>query len=296
MASGTRLAPTDTRSATEAAVKTITYDPTFYLGSAAHYLRGRPPYSRELLTVLTRELDLDGSGELLDVGCGPGVLAVELALAFDTVVGLDPDEAMLEHARQHAAESNVGNARWINARAEDIASLGLSPMRTVSFGQSFHWTDQDAVADVVYDLLEPGGAIVLVAPDIDVGTAPPNPDDPPIPDNEVQAIIRRYLGPKPRAGKGHREPNADRYEDALARTRFGRPRVVHAAGRPDITRDVDGVISGYLSMSYAAPHLFGVRLDSFVAELRDLLERTTDTGRFFDWPGDTALLIAQKPA
>lgn len=277
-------------------VRRITYDPTFYLGSAEHYLRGRPPYSRELLNVLTRELHLDGSGQLLDVGCGPGVLAVELAPAFDTVIGLDPDLAMLDHARRHAADNNVSNARWINARADEIGDLGLEPMRAVSFGQSFHWTDRETVADCVYELLEPGGAIVLVAPDIDVGTAQANPADPPIPDSEVQDIIRRYLGPERLAGKSRREPNADRYEDALARTRFGRPRVLHAPGRPDITRDIDGVISGYLSMSYAAPHLFGDRLDSFVSELRDLLERDTDTGRYSDWPGDTAVLIAIKPA
>ncbi|MDQ1375419.1 MAG: hypothetical protein QOJ09_2757, partial [Actinomycetota bacterium] len=52
----------------------VEYDPTIYLGSASHYLRGRPPYSQELGTVLGRELQLDGTGTLLDVGCGPGVL------------------------------------------------------------------------------------------------------------------------------------------------------------------------------------------------------------------------------
>ena len=60
-------------------------------------------------------------------------------------------------------------------------------------------------------------------------------------------------------------------------------------------RDVDGVISGYLSMSYAAPHLFGDRLDDFVGELRDLLSTRTTTGKFWDWPGDTAVLIGIKP-
>ena len=57
----------------------MTYDPTFYRGAAPHYRRGRPPYSAHLLDVFTRELGLDGHGTLLDVGCGPGVLAVELA-------------------------------------------------------------------------------------------------------------------------------------------------------------------------------------------------------------------------
>jgi hypothetical protein len=29
----------------------------------------------------------------------------------------------------------------------------------VTFGQSFHWTDEQQVAEVVYDMLEPGGAV-----------------------------------------------------------------------------------------------------------------------------------------
>jgi precorrin-6B methylase 2 len=62
------------------------YDPTQYLGSARHYLAGRPPYSAELAAVLAAELELDGTGRLLDVGSGPGVLAVQLAGLFEHVL------------------------------------------------------------------------------------------------------------------------------------------------------------------------------------------------------------------
>jgi hypothetical protein len=57
----------------------MSYDPTTYLGSAPHYRYGRPPYSPDLEAVLTNELGLDGNGRLLDVGCGPGILALRLA-------------------------------------------------------------------------------------------------------------------------------------------------------------------------------------------------------------------------
>ena len=80
--------------------------------AAAHYLRGRPPYSRELAAVLRGELGLDGTGVLVDVGCGPGSLAVQLAGLFDTVVGIDPEPAMLAEARHHAALHGV-DASWI---------------------------------------------------------------------------------------------------------------------------------------------------------------------------------------
>ena len=50
----------------------------------------------------------------------------------------------------------------------------------------------------------------------------------------------------------------------------------------------DEVVSGYLSMSFAAPDRFGDRLDDFVTDLRALLAERSPTGLFHDWPGDTA--------
>ncbi|HEY9377377.1 MAG TPA: class I SAM-dependent methyltransferase, partial [Jiangellaceae bacterium] len=70
-----------------------------YATAAAHYLRGRSPYSAQLAEVMRAELGLDGTGTLIDVGCGPGVLAVQLAPLFETVIGLDPEPAMLAEAR-----------------------------------------------------------------------------------------------------------------------------------------------------------------------------------------------------
>jgi SAM-dependent methyltransferase len=110
----------------------VDYDPTQYRGSAPHYLAGRPPYSAELGAVLAGELGLDGTVHLLDVGCGPGVLAVQLAALVERVTALDPDADMLEQARAHAASSGVARIEFIHARAEDIADLGLPPTRMVS--------------------------------------------------------------------------------------------------------------------------------------------------------------------
>jgi trans-aconitate methyltransferase len=120
-----------------------------YVTAAAHYLRGRPPYSAQLLDVMRAELGLDGTGTLIDVGCGPGVLAVQLAPLFDTVIGIDPEPAMLAEASRHAAAHHV-NVVWIEARAEDLANLELPAARLVIFGQSLHWTDHRRVLAVVY--------------------------------------------------------------------------------------------------------------------------------------------------
>jgi len=273
----------------------VPYDPTLYLGAAAHYARGRPAYSRSLAPALEAELGLDGRGRLLDVGCGPGMLTVELAGCFAEAIGLDPDADMLAAGARRAAEAGIAHVRWVRAVAEDIPALGLGTFRLVTFGQSFHWTDRERVAEAVYDILEPGGALALVVHDVDAGPKPQGPGHPPIPHDAIRDLITAYLGPRRRAGQGFSNPHPDRYEDALGRTRFGRPYSIVVPGRPDIVQDADGVLSNFLSTSFAAPHLFGDRLDAFERDLRGVLAARSPGGLFWDWPGDTRVDIALKP-
>jgi ubiquinone/menaquinone biosynthesis C-methylase UbiE len=135
----------------------VSYDPTIYQGAAAYYRHGRPAYSPQLEAALTEELGLNGTGRLLDGGCGPGILTVRFVHLFEEAVGLDPDPAMLAEGRRLAEERGITNIRWVQARAEDLPAAAPGPYRLITFGQSFHWTDEARVAEVVYDMLEPGG-------------------------------------------------------------------------------------------------------------------------------------------
>ena len=231
-------------------------------------------------------MHLDGTGTLIDVGCGPGVLAVQLAPLFDTVIGIDPEPAMLAEARRHAAAHDVV-ADWIEARAEDLATLQLPAPRLVTFGQSIHWTDRQPVLVAVHELLAPGAAVALIAPAIEHGTPPADPVAPPIPHDEIEQLLGQYLG-------WSRSPRVDTYETSLEQSPFGESHVAHAPGRTDIIRTTDEVISGYLSMSFAAPDRFANRLDAFMAELQALLTDVSPAGRFHDWPGDTVIIWATK--
>jgi ubiquinone/menaquinone biosynthesis C-methylase UbiE len=269
------------------------YDPTLYRGSAAYYTRGRPPYSRSLASALATEVDLDGLGRLLDVGCGPGTLTIALADHFEEAIGLDPDADMLASAADRAVAAN--NIRWVQALAEDIPDLDLGKFRLVTFGQSFHWTERERVAEAVFEILEPGGALALIGHAHEGRPQPAGPKYPPIPHDAIRALISRYLGTLRRAGQGYFTQHANRYEDLLARTRFGMPRRVFCAGRADIVQDIDGVLAGYLSTSFAAPHLFGERLQEFESDFRAELAALSPNGLFWDWPGDTEILLASKP-
>lgn len=272
------------------------YDATIYAGAAAHYRYGRPAYSPRLEAVLTEELDLDGSGRLLDGGCGPGILAVRLAHLFEETVGLDPDPAMLAEGRRIADERGITNIHWVRAPAEDLPGAAPGPYRLVTFGQSFHWTDEARVAEAVYDLLEPGGALALIVHTVEGRPVPPSPGPPPIPHAEIEALVEAYLGSTKRAGQGTAPVRTHRFEDVLVRTRFGAPRVIFAPGIPDLVRASESVLSGYFSLSSSAPHLFGDRVADFAREVRELLAARSPEGLFWDWPGDTEVVLARKPS
>jgi len=272
------------------------YDPAIYRGSAPHYRHGRPPYSPELETVLAREAGLDGGGRLLDAGCGPGVLTIRLAPLFEQAVGLDPDADMLAQGRAAAVEKEIANIRWVQGLAEDLPGVAPGPYRLVTFGTSFHWTDEQRVAEIVYDMLEPGGTLALIVHTVAGRPRPPDPGVPAIPHDEVKALVVKYLGSAQRAGQGVARARTHRFEDVLARTRFGVPRQLFAPGIPDLLRDSESVLSGYLSLSSSAPHLFGDSLEDFSAEVRTLLANRSAGALFWDWPGDTEVVMARKPA
>lgn len=271
------------------------FDPQAFEGTAEYYAVGRPPYSAQLADTVARELSLDGTGRLLDVGCGPGVLVLALAQWFDHVTALDPDSGMLRVGRQRCQQAGVLNVRWLQGVAEDIVELNLGSWRVVTFGQSFHRVRRLEVAEAVYDLLVPEGSLVLISHNVDDNRPrPANPGRPEVPHAAVRELILDYLGESTRRYLATwDEGQPARFEDTLLQTRFGGSRTVYVPGRPDLV-SADTVVANCFSLSYAAPRWFGDRRADFEADLRHLLHKHSPDGLFWDWPGDTELVIATK--
>ena len=69
---------------------------------------------------LDRIVDLSGaisSDSVLDVGCGPGLLACAFAARVRSVTGVDVTAAMLQQARAEQRLRDLPNARWVQADA-----------------------------------------------------------------------------------------------------------------------------------------------------------------------------------
>jgi SAM-dependent methyltransferase len=258
-----------------------TWDETVFEGTAAYYRQGRKPYAPGLAEVLAEHLALDGHGRLLDVGCGPGTIALFFVHLFDNVVGLDPDPGMLAEAQRTAADEQVASATWVQMRAEDLPGT-LGTFRVISFGQSFHWMDRLRVASAVREMLDPNGAVVQV--DLwhtdPPGQDPPSGPYPAVPEAAIDELRRRWLGPDRRAGQGFRNTSPDG-EDAIFQAAGFAPEELAVV--PDdrvLERSVDDVVAWVLSTSSTAPHLFGEYLGAFVDDLRALLLDTSRSGRF----------------
>ncbi len=267
------------------------WDESLYAGSAAYYARGRMPYPTGLADALRDELSLDGSGRLIDIGCGPGSLTLLLSGLFDEVVGVDADRDMLEAGRVEAARRGIGNVTWRHLRAEALPAH-LGRFRVATFAQSFHWMQRERVALIVRGMLEPGGAWVHVNATTHRGSDDDALPEPAPPRARIGELIRRYLGDERRAGRGvlpEGTPSGE--EQVMRRAGFeGRTRL-EVGGDQILLRSEDEIVASIFSLSSAAPHLFGERLDEFEEDLRTLLREASPTGRFAERPRPVELVI-----
>ena len=267
------------------------WDASLFEGSAGYYRRGRIPYAEALPDSLATALDLDGHGWLLDVGCGPGIIALRLAHLFEEVVGLDPDAGMLEEAPRAARELGVANISWVLLRAEDLPA-GLGTFRVITFAQSFHWMNRSKVASAVRAMVEPNGAVVQIDPGRDGIASDPAPGPhPPVPFEAIDRLRRRYLGPDRRAGQGVRSTSPSG-EDAIFQEAGFVPEVrMPVADARILDRTTDDLVAWVFSASSTAPHLFGEELGPFEAHLRALLDEASPSRHFSVPLSDTTLRI-----
>jgi SAM-dependent methyltransferase len=268
------------------------WDETLYAGSAAFYVAGRRPYPAVMADALQARLGLDGSGRLLDVGCGPGPLTLLLAPLFESAVGIDADAAMLDCARQAADRAGIRNVGWRQMRAEALPGP-LGSFRVAAFAQSFHWTDQVLVAGLIRRMLEPGGACILVYATTHQGAEGSDELPHPRPPREdIGHLVARYLGSVRRAGRGMLPAGpSSSAEEALHEAGFQGPARTEVGGGEIWDRTEDEVVASVFSLSSAAPHLFGDRLRAFEHELRGILRAASPGGHFSERAREIALEI-----
>ena len=100
--------------------------------------------------------------EILEVGCGGGLICEQLAQRKATIVGLDPSEGALAAARAHARQSGLGqNIYYQQGYAEALPFADGSFSTIISFDTLEHVRDLKATISEIARVLAPGGIFVF---------------------------------------------------------------------------------------------------------------------------------------
>jgi SAM-dependent methyltransferase len=237
-----------------------TFQPRRFRTTAGGYARFRLGYPDALIRRVAAMTGLAPGAGVLDLGCGPGLLALPFARAGMAVTAVDPEPEMLEALKESAKTAGL-TVRALAGSSFDMPP-GIGPFRAVVMGRAFHWTDRAATAKALDTLVEPGGALVLFD-DLHLDTV----------ENQWRTALERVAARYGADTAPHRRERADprhrSHESILLDSPFP---VLETAGVV-VAREltVDDIVGYAFSLSVTSRQALGVRAAEFESELRDAL-------------------------
>lgn len=257
-----------------------------FASTAEYYARYRRGYPPALFAHLRATFGLDGTGRLLDLGCGTGEVVRPMHTNFAEIIGIDSSPEMIAQAQRQAEEAAITNIQWHSFPAEAISD-SLGRFRLITIGNAFHWMQHDEVLTKAHALLEPGGGIAILGnPGFVWGGVNPW-------EATVRDVIVRWLGPRRRTSTGFfpAESGDAWIQSALARSPF--TDVIGSEFHWSRPVDIDHILGELYSTSFANHTLLGDRAAPFAADLRQSLLALEPTGHFAQHI-TTGCLIAHK--
>jgi len=262
------------------------HDPHIYQGTAWYYSRFRPRYPETLVTLLRDTFGLDGRGRLLDLGCGPGPVALRLAHLFERVIAIDPEPEMLAEGRAQAERAGVSNIEWRSGSSEDL-SAKLGSFRLVTMGNSFHWMDRQRTLDALYDLVTAGGGIAVVGEGAPLAAPPPTPWR-----VAINGVVKKYVGDRRLPWEPIESQPEELHQTYIERSRF--TDLTAYSESFEVTWTIDSMIGNLYSMSFCSRRLLGDRVDAFERDLRAAILAVEPSGELRGEPPQFFAYTARK--
>ena len=132
-----------------------------FASTASLYEHLRPPYPSEFFRSVAHALGLTKQSSLIDLGTGPGLLALGFGPYVGRVVAVDPEPEMIEAARRAAAGAGR-DITLIEGKAETLAP-DIGSFDVVTIGRALHWMDRDLTLALLDRLVARDGAIAICA-------------------------------------------------------------------------------------------------------------------------------------
>jgi SAM-dependent methyltransferase len=135
----------------------------------ADYVRYRPGYPAEVLTLLRSDCGLKSGHVVADIGSGTGFLSELFLKNGNRVYGIEPNEAMRQAGEEYLAAYDGFTS--INGSAE-ATTLDDASIDFITAGQAFHWFEPIATRREFARVLKPNGWVVIAWNDRRMEEAP----------------------------------------------------------------------------------------------------------------------------
>jgi len=250
-----------------------------FASTAALYEHLRPPYPSEFFRSVAEKLGLSTQSSLIDLGTGPGLLALGFAPYVGRIVGVDPEPAMLDAARRTAA--SAGHALTLIEGKVETLSPDIS-FDVVTIGRALHWMDREPTLARLDRLVARGGAILICASFSVTDGRNPWLDG-------YNDVRRRWSPAKlwEEAGRGtrtHRDLPAFFRGSAFQPTELVTVETSHVVGVEDLTRRT-------LTYSSSSPDALGDNVEAMLRDVREHLASFSGNGVVAETIVSTAQIV-----
>jgi ubiquinone/menaquinone biosynthesis C-methylase UbiE len=257
--------------------------PRRFRSTVPYYARYRLGYPDLLIRRVVALTGLTPGDAVLDLGCGPGLLALPFARAGMAVTAVDPEPEMLAALRAAAGAESL----QIDVRQGSSSDLpaGAGPFRLVTMGRAFHWMDRADTLKALDRLVLPGGALALF-----------NDEHLKTTENRwrvaLDDVANHYGADESPHRADRKSPEYRNHESVLLDSAFP---VLESVG-VIVTRELsaDDIVGIAWSLSVTARDRLGERAEAFEAELRHELAKLSPEGRFREIAEMRALIAKRQ--
>jgi SAM-dependent methyltransferase len=237
------------------------------------YERFRAPYPTAFFEKVAAALKITPDRSLIDLGTGPGLLALGFAPFAGAITAVDPESAMLALARQASARA-ARAVTFVEGTAESLPPE-LGPFDFVTIGRALHWMDPEPTKTVLDYLVAPGGAIAICAS----GTARDGRNN----------WLGAYDDLRVRWGQARVDRSKIDLPAFFAGTRFGVNEKVVVLTEQTVS--MEDLVQRVLSFSSTSPALLGDRVEAVLEEARQILKPFGADGMITETVESTATII-----
>ena len=245
------------------------FNPRRFRSTVPFYARYRLAYPEALIARVADFAGLKPGDAAMDLGCGPGLLAVPLARLGFHVTAVDPEPDMIAACR--AAAEDAGVAIDVRQGSSFDLPRDIGPFGLVTMGRSFHWMDRAATLATLDGIVTADGALAFFED-----------DHPTTAENAWRRVLRDLGDAYGRGLAPHlqqaRQPGYRSKESLLMASAFSRLAGLSEFIRRPIT--ADEIVGLGFSLSATSPERLGDKAPAFEAELRTALAELSPDGRF----------------